>query len=225
MTYQYNYTKYLNEHNQFPDVLDTQAIGLKLKSKHEVFKHIEEYPNYYISNWGRVFSCHARKIEKQILKLQWQGSKKLNNQYLCARLANIEGKYCNAKIHQLVAQYFIPNPEGKKEIHHKDKNKNNNRWDNLQYVDRDEHKLLDGNIKLYLCNPFTGTKQRCKTYDILSDKLQVEKSFIHNFFKTKIPKIYEDGTKQYEVSEDYINELRYILITPITRNERNGGAA
>lgn len=39
-------------------------------------------------------------------------------------------------IHRLVAQAFIPNPNGYKEINHKDEDKTNNRVSNLEWCDR-----------------------------------------------------------------------------------------
>lgn len=43
---------------------------------------------------------------------------------------------------RLVADTFIPNPENKPEVHHKDSDSLNDRLDNLQRVTKEEHDEL-----------------------------------------------------------------------------------
>lgn len=54
------------------------------------------------------------------------------------------------QIHRLVAFAYIPNPENKKEVNHKDLNKSNNHFSNLEWATRKEnamHAYLNGAIK------------------------------------------------------------------------------
>lgn len=57
------------------------------------------------------------------------------------------GKLKTIKAHQLVARYFIPNPEGKNTVNHLDGNKKNNHISNLEwatYAENNKHAYLTG---------------------------------------------------------------------------------
>jgi hypothetical protein len=87
---------------------------------------------YYISDHGRVKSMKFGK--ERILKPcpNTRG-------YLMVFVAGKWGKQrCNT-IHRLVATTFLPNPENKKEINHKDGNKLNNHISNLEWMTRKEN--------------------------------------------------------------------------------------
>lgn len=49
------------------------------------------------------------------------------------------GKMYNRYIHRLVAKAFIPNPDGKPCVHHKDGSRRNNHVDNLEWVTHSEN--------------------------------------------------------------------------------------
>lgn len=67
--------------------------------------------------------------------------------YLRLRVT-IERKKMSFKVHRLVAQAFIPNPENKPQVNHIDGNKTNNAVDNLEWVTNYEnaHHAMDADL-------------------------------------------------------------------------------
>lgn len=95
----------------------------------EIFKDIEGTSEYYqISNFGRVKSIKRKWVLEDII-LTTIVSK---SGYCVVNMMNL-GKLKVGKIHRLVAQAFIPNPENKPEVNHKDGNKLNNHVSNLEW--------------------------------------------------------------------------------------------
>lgn len=94
----------------------------------EEWKLVRGYNKYFISNKGRVLCIAFNNTDRK---------KILNNQttldgYKFVQLSK-NGKVTNAKIHRLVAQAFIPNPNGYPQVNHKDEDKSNNCVENLEW--------------------------------------------------------------------------------------------
>lgn len=63
-----------------------------------------------------------------------------DNRYLTVQLVK-DGECKYPSVHQLVALAFVPNPEGKPFVNHKDGDKSNNCFTNLEWVTNQENQL------------------------------------------------------------------------------------
>ena len=99
----------------------------------EEWKSIPGYEGLYeVSNWGRIKShlyCKSQKTSERILS---PGNRR---GYYYVELCK-GGKVKKRSIHRLVAEAFIPNPSNLPEVNHKDENKENNYFWNLEWCDR-----------------------------------------------------------------------------------------
>lgn len=55
--------------------------------------------------------------------------------FLFVVIKHDKGYYECRRVHELVAETWLPNPEGKTKVRHKDGNKKNNSVDNLEWCD------------------------------------------------------------------------------------------
>ena len=98
---------------------------------------------YQITKSGLVWSC-TRVIERSNGKSNIVRGKLLGvtvdvNGYNSVTLADANHKTKKYLLHRLVAQIFIPNPENKPEVNHKDGDKSNNCVSNLEWATRYEN--------------------------------------------------------------------------------------
>lgn len=92
----------------------------------EIWKEIEGFPNYKVSNMGRI-----------------QGKLGLitpyNKMKSCYKIVNLyDSEHVSHKFlfHRIVAKHFLPNPNNLPEINHIDEDPSNNKVDNLEWCTR-----------------------------------------------------------------------------------------
>lgn len=112
----------------------------------EIWKPIKGYGDFYeVSNLGRIRSTDhigntgGRKPGRQLLykgKILKQHIN--NNGYKVIIIHNHTGKK-NLLVHRYVAMAFVAGYFEGAQVNHKDENKQNNRWDNLEWVSRVEN--------------------------------------------------------------------------------------
>lgn len=99
---------------------------------------------YSVSNYGDVKNNRTGKLMKP---------RKNEKGYLHIGLTT-NGKQKNMRVHRLVAQAFIPNPENKPQVNHIDFDKENNCVNNLEWVTNKE------NTQYSICNRIFPGQQK-----------------------------------------------------------------
>ena len=140
---------------------------------------IKNYEGLYeVDNEGSVFSLDRIVIVKmkygfrqQKVPAMKRALSKHSSGYLTIRLAD-NGKVNTYRVHRLVAEAFIPNPENKPYVNHKDLNKHNNCLENLEWSTEQEntdHYLLSAGTSI------TGFNHQSSKFSEDTVKLWIKK--------------------------------------------------
>lgn len=110
----------------------------------EIWKNIEDFEGFQISNLGRIKRLEYKKwcvpnnsfstMKEKILKTSFNNSKSYER--IKISLNNRTKIY---SIHRLVAITFIPNPNNYPQINHIDGDKSNNKVENLEWCTNNEN--------------------------------------------------------------------------------------
>jgi len=125
-----NYLKRNLKYNKECDFSNKLSV-LKKEYKDEKFVIFKNDNRYAISNYGRVWSF----INNIFLK--WAVHKDELNLGYC--YYNINNSHVSK--HRMVALHFIPNPNNYPEVNHLDFNRENCKWDNLEWTTRSRNVL------------------------------------------------------------------------------------
>ena len=97
-------------------------LRFNLQDNEEIIQ-LKNCNDYFITNYGRLYS--------NITNIYLKGNIDRNGYlYIVIRINN---KNITVKPHRLVAEYFISNPNNYKCVNHKDENKLNNHYTNLEW--------------------------------------------------------------------------------------------
>lgn len=139
---------------------------MKLR-RNEKIKFVKGFEGVYsITTLGRVWS-HKRKI--------WLSPYDVGHGYCTVRLS-VDGSQTDRKVHRLVAEAFIPNPDSKPQVNHKNGKKWDNRVANLEWCTaRENHQ--------HSCDMGLNSNHKLSYYK----KVIICKIFhLHNISKTDI---------------------------------------
>lgn len=115
--------------------------------KNEIWKSISGLRiSDQVSNFGNVRICYTDRNVEVEQKLNTDGYK----------VVHLAGK--TLLVHRLVATEFIPNPEDKRLVRHKDGDKSNNHADNLEWITAQEYSK-----EYYLSGKVSGKRIECVT--------------------------------------------------------------
>ena len=83
---------------------------------------------YEVNQFGQIRNKDGQIMRQRLKKAKYTVYKKVS--------LYKDGKYKHLYVHRIVAQAFIPNPQGFELINHKDEDGTNNAVDNLEWCDR-----------------------------------------------------------------------------------------
>lgn len=121
--------------------------------KVEIWKDIENFSKYQVSNLGRIKSkCRYTKVgiknQDKCYRKEYIVDGFINKKgYKQVTLYDDNGKPKTMRVHKLVALAFIKNEDNLPQINHKDGNKQNNCVDNLEWIsnyDNIQHAIKNG---------------------------------------------------------------------------------
>lgn len=151
-----------------------------METRTEEWRAVAGYEGLYeVSNLGRVRSldryirhnCRPYLIKGRILK-------NTKGEYYYVNLHDVNGTPKKHKVHRLVANAFIPNPENLPQINHKNEDKMDNRVENLEWITAQDN-----------CNHGTRNQRMGESLKIQPRCKKVEQLSLDNIHINTFPSI------------------------------------
>jgi len=159
-----------------PNFLDTEKVEISLLNVNENFVEHPQYPNYFISNFGRVIS--TKRKNHKLLEPQLVGNEKAGGMRYGFRLCDSDGNWKNAKRAILVANIFCFNPSPDNTqmvVHHINGNQLDDKATNLEYLTYEQHGMIHLSSKLYTYDINTEILTEYNSIQALADFLKTGK--------------------------------------------------
>ena len=166
-------------------------------TENEVWKKItfDNYETIYnVSNLGRIYNRDTARILKPVPDKR--------KGYLMVYLRLGKEHYARCRVHRLVAQYFIenPDPKNKTQVNHKDGDKTNNAASNLEWVSPKEnvnHAFSTGLHPVYTCEKASHAK-------LTNEEVELICQFMMKFPEISLKKV----ARMFEVGYSTIQNIR-----------------
>lgn len=189
----------------------------------EIWKDIKDYEGYQVSNLGNV-----RSLDRVVTNYRGSFIKKGKPKSICNLTKGYKGvllckngKQKIFKIHRLVAEAFLPNPNNLPQVNHKNQEKDCNIvWvnedgsidynkSNLEWCDNKYNINYSWSKSIYSINLNTGEYRKYQSLTDASEKTGINKSSICNVLKNKRNKAGECIWKYYNTDEYLIGVINY----------------